>query len=381
MKKQSLTIRRWRFTEVVVPARPNSINHASLDRPLHMLPMAGQAGWSLQFDQLSKLIVELELDNGVVGLSEFYRGHSWATVEATARRLLGTSLLDFPLQAVPVARCREHNGFELALWDARAKSHGLRLCDFLGGPVRDRVKVNAWSGHRLTEEIGPMAAAFAAQGFDCWKFKCDLEDDVVGWSRAVRQAAPGMSMILDPNERWQHPYEAKRRLRGLAETGNLLCLEDPLPRWMLSEYAALKELGLAAIVLHISLPYVEQGQRIQEAIRAVQCNAVDGFNFNGGLADLQQLDRIATAAGLPCWHGSEVDLGILEAMYVHQATAAPSCTWPSDIFGRMVREHDLLVTPLQIEPPHVKLPTGPGLGVELDRDALAHYRKKEMIIE
>ena len=68
-------------------------------------------------------------------------------------------------------------------------------------------------------------------------------------------------------------------------------------------------------------------------------------------------------------------------MYVHQAAAAASCSWPSDIFGRLVREHDLLTEPLRIEPPTVHLPTGPGLGVELDRAALAHYRKSEMIIE
>jgi muconate cycloisomerase len=381
MKKSDLTLRRWRFTEVVVPARQNSVNHASLDRPLHKLPVAGKAGWSLQFDELPKLICELELNNGVVALSEFYRGHSWDTVETTARRLLGASVLDFPLQQVPVARCREHDGFELALWDGFAKSHDLRLCDLLGGPVRDQVKVSAWTGHRLAEESASMAADVAARGFDCWKFKCDLDDDVAGWCQAVRKGAPGMSIILDPNERWDHPHEAKRRLRALAEVGNLLCLEDPLPRWMLPEYAALKRLGLAAIVLHISLPYVEHGQRVHDAIRAIQSDAVDGFNFNGGLAEFQQLDHIAAAAGLPCWHGSEVDLGILEAMYVHQAAAAASCTWPSDIFGRLVREHDLLSEPLRLAPPMVQLPTGPGLGVELDRSALAHYRKKEMIIE
>lgn len=381
MKGDALKIRRWRFTEVVVPARSGAVNHASLNRPLHKLPVAGRDGWTLQFDELPKLVAEMELDNGVVGLGEFYRGHSWPTVEAAARRLLGMSLRDFPLQNVPVARCREHDGFELAIWDAYAKSHGLRLCDLLGGPLREQVKVGAWTGHRLPEEIGPMAAAFAVRGYDCWKFKCDLEDDVAGWARSLRESAPGMAMILDPNERWNHPHEAKLRLRALAEAGNLLCLEDPLPRWMLSEYAALKRLGLAAIVLHVSLPYVEHGQRVHDAIRAIQCDAVDGFNFNGGLAEFQQLAHIAAAAGLPFWHGSEVDLGILEAMYVHQAAAAAGCTWPSDIFGRMVREHDLLAEPLGISPPSVRLPSGSGLGVELDRAALVHYRKQEICIE
>ena len=75
------------------------------------------------------------------------------------------------------------------------------------------------------------------------------------------------------------------------------------------------------------------------------------------------------------WHGSEIDLGILEAMYVHQVHAAPSCIWPSDIFGRLIRSHDLLQTPIRIEGSYAYLPqAGYGLGVELDRDAIEQYR-------
>ena len=375
------TIRRFRFTEVRVPARANSINHPSLDRPLHKLPIAGADGWSVQFDALPKVIVELELDGGVVGLGECYRGHQWATLEAVARRFVGVDLRQLVLQALPIARCREHDGLECAVWDAFARHHGLRLCDLLGGAVRERVAVGAWTGHRLPEEIGPMAAAFVADGYDCWKFKCDLHDDVAGWCRAVAGAAPSMRIILDPNERWERPDEVKRRLAPLAEVGNVLCLEDPLPRWMLHEYAALRKQASLAIVLHVSLPYVEHGQRVHDAIRAIQLEAVDGFNFNGGLAEFQQLAHIAAAAGLPCWHGSEVDLGVMEAMSVHQAAAAAACIWPSDIFGRLVREHDLLQSPLDLTPPHVTVPQGVGLGVELDREALAHYRTDERVIE
>lgn len=381
MTGKETRIVRFRLTEVIVPARAGAINHPDLDRPLHKLSIAGQPGWTLQFDALPKLLLELELDNGITGLGECYRGHSWATVDAIAKRLLGTALADIPLQQVPIARSRERDGFELAIWDAFAKTHGLRLSDLLGGPVRKRVKVGAWTGHRKAEEIPEMAAAFARRGFDCWKFKCDLEDDVVAWCQAVRKGAPAMTVILDPNERWEQPHEAARRLRALADVGNLLCLEDPLPRWMLSEYRSLRLLGLAPISLHVSLPYIEHGQRVHDAILALQEQAVDGFNFNGGLAEFAHLAAIAAAANRPCWHGSEVDLGILEAMYVHQAAAAPTCTWPSDIFGRLIREHDLLKKPLTIDPPYVSLPEGPGLGIEVDRDAIEHYQTDFRVVE
>jgi len=68
-------------------------------------------------------------------------------------------------------------------------------------------------------------------------------------------------------------------------------------------------------------------------------------------------------------------------MYLHQAAAAASCVWPSDVFGRMIREHDLLETPLRFEPPFAFVPEGPGLGIELDRAALEKYTVRQTVID
>jgi len=365
--------------EVIVPAKPGTVSSESINKPLHMLPVGAKAGWSVQFDQLSKIILKLELDNGVVGWGELYRSHNWGQVKEIIEVLLGADIENFTLQELPFTFCREYDGFECAIWDAYAKAHNLRVVDLLGGPVRDRVRVGAWSSHREAEEVAELVTDFAKQGFDCVKFKSDLEDDVVDWCRIINDATPGMEVIIDPNQRWENSYQVRKRLDGLQEVGNVLCLEDPIPRWQLSEYALLRQYSSVPMVRHISLPYVLQGQRIKDAIQAIQLSAVDGFNFNGGLANFQRLDHIAHAAELPCWHGSEVDLGILEAMYVHSSAAAASCVWPGDIFGSLIREHDLLKEPLKIEPPFVLLPEGPGLGVEPDIQAIEHYMidKKE----
>jgi muconate cycloisomerase len=367
-------IERIVATEVVVPARPGAINSPGVDQPLHKLPVAGQASWTVQFDALPKCILELHFDDGTVGLGELYRDHDWRVVERVSRRLVGARLSDLPRQQLPIAHCREYDGFECALWDAFAKQHGLPLVDLLGGQLRQQIRVGAWSGHRELGDVKPLAGRVAEMGYDCIKFKCGLADDVAGWCRAIADEAPSLQVILDPNERWNTPAESRRRIDALAPLGNVLCLEDPIPRWMLDEYAKLRAYSSIPIVLHVSLPYIYHGQRVHDAIRALQLGAVDGFNFNGGLVGFQQLDKIAAAAGLPSWHGSEIDLGILEAMYLHQCAAAASCTWPSDIFGRLIREHDLLATPLDLQPPRATLPRGPGLGVELDRDAVRHYQ-------
>ena len=368
-----MKIKRVTAYEVVVPAHDGVIESKGIEKPLHKLPVGATEGWSIQFDKLPKLIIKLELTNGIIGWGELYRDHNWSVVENIIRILLGKDIKEISLQKLPISFCREYDGFECAIWDAYAKLHDLRVVDLLGGPIQDKVRVGAWSSHRKTEEIQSLVAAFHEQGYDCIKFKTDLEDDVESWCKEIYSVSEDMKVILDPNERWMYPGEVRSRADQLSSIGNVLCLEDPLPRWMLSEYALLRKYTSIPIVLHVSLPYILHGQRIKDAIQAIQHEAVDGFNFNGGLANFQRLDHIATAANLPCWHGSEVDLGILEAMYVHSCAAAESCIWPSDIFGRMIREHDLLTAPLNIEPPFIHLPDGPGLGIEPDLKAIDHY--------
>lgn len=366
-------------TEVVVPAREGSINSASLHRPLHKLGAKGREAWTQQFDELPKMVVQLEWEDNLIGLGELYRDHDWETVETIAASLLGRELDSFILQALPISLCREYDGFECAIWDSLAKAHGLPMVKLLGGAVQARVLVGAWTGHREVDEIPELARRFAGMGYRHWKFKCDLGDDVVTWCAAIKEAAPGMKIVLDPNERWEFAYEARARLRELEPLGNVLCLEDPLPRWNLDAYRELRAHSSIAIALHVSLPYIAHGQRVSDAVNALTHGAVDGFNFNGGLAKFGQLGHIAAAANLPFWHGSELDLGILEAMYLHQCAAANLCIWPSDIFGRLVRTHDLLRTPLRLEPPYAYLPTGPGLGVELDLAALEAYTTRQEV--
>ena len=294
--RQAGTIQSLEFSELIVPAKPGVINSAGLDKPLHMLPVGAQSGWSVQFDQLPKLVLKMTLANGVVGIGEFYRGHDWPIVEDIARALLGVDLFGLCLQDLPLPLNREHDGFECAIWDAFAKSHHLPLYQLLGGKVRERVKVGAWSSHRTVEEVGSWVEPYRRAGYDCIKFKCDLEDDVVAWCAAIAARCPGMQVILDPNERWENAGEARAILRGLERVGNVLVIEDPLPKWMYRDYADLRQFTSIRIVQHISLPYVYQGQRVHNLINTIEHRSVDGYNLNAGLAKFRQMDAIVAAA-------------------------------------------------------------------------------------
>ncbi|MCZ2153502.1 MAG: hypothetical protein LC114_06315 [Bryobacterales bacterium] len=370
-----MRVLRIDIDDVIVPAWPDSINSEELDRPLHKLSSGGRPGWTIQFDRLSKSIVRIHLDNGVVGLGEFYRDAPPAELRATAERLVGMDLRGLNLQDLPLARNRWYDGFECALLDAYARSAGIPLSMLLGGAFRKRVRCGYWTGHRTIADAARKAREGQAAGYDCIKFKCSLADPVVEWCSAIRDACgASMKIILDPNERFETLADALRIARRLEQIGNVLCLEDPLPRWDLHSTSLLRARTEIPIAVHVSLPYLEMGQMPHDALAAIREDACDYFNFNGGIWPCKQLFDVADLHGIPYWHGSEVDLGILEAAYVQKSVSGRRAELPADIFGRLVREHDLLKEPLRIVDGYVDVPEGPGLGIELDLSALEHYR-------
>lgn len=376
-------IKKLQFTEVIVPTNKESVNSKGIYKPLHMIPVnkSGKTGWETQFDELPKLILELHLENGIIGLGEFYRDHNWDVVESIAASLLGVDIEKLPLKQLPIGLFREYDGFECAIWDAVCHLRKISMVEMLGGQLQPKIKVGAWSSFRHLKEMGPFAKIKQKEGFDTLKLKCSLEDDVVGWAEEIAKHAPKMQIILDPNQRWENLGETRKIVRALEQVGNVFCLEDPIPFWMVKEYAELKNFSSIRLVRHISLPYIYQGQRAHHLIQYLKESACDGFNFNGGLAGFTKLEQTAAMANLYCWHGSEVDLGILEARYLHSVAASSHCIWPSDIFGRMVRKHDLLKIPLTIKPPFAYLPKGLGLGVALDKKALQKFKVLDKVIE
>lgn len=378
-----MKIASLQLDEVVVRAKPDSVNSPELNHPLHMLPHGGKAAWSVQFDEIPKLILRLETDAGITGIGEFYRGVPIAAVADLAQCLLGADLTSLNLQALPLPSGRLYDGFETAILDAVGKMRNVSVSELLGGRYRDRVSCGYWTGHRTIEDAARKAKEGQDKGFDCIKFKCAHTDPVAEWCAAIREACgPSFRVILDPNQRFENVPTARQKAAELAEIGNVLCLEDPIARWDLESLAMLRQMVPIPIALHVSLPYQEMGyQYPTDVLRAVRLEACDYFNFNGGCFPVKRLATIAELTRKPFWHGSEVDLGILEASYVHKCAACESATLPSDIFGELVREDDLIATPLHIEAGTVQVPEGPGLGVELDLDALTRHRTNQWIFK
>jgi muconate cycloisomerase len=361
--------------KVVVQAKPDTVNSPEVRDPMHMLVLDGRPAWQVQFDQIWKYIYRVQTDEGIEGLGESYRGVNPLVVDGIITSLIGADPMKMNLRDLPIAWSREYDGFEAAMFDLVGKKLGVPAYRLLGGAYRDAIDVDYWTGRRTTADAIRKAREGCEAGFHGIKFKCNLQDDVVAWAQGVREACgPAFRIVLDPNTRFDRPAEVLRFARQLEAVGNIQCLEDPVPRWNLQWYRLLREKTLLPIALHVALPYLELGQVLQDTVKAIQLEAVDYFNFNCGIANFVRMADIADAAGIPCWHGSEVDLGILEAAYLHACAAARNCTLRSDIFSELVREDDLIVEPIALKNGRATVPQGPGLGVELDVKALAKYR-------
>jgi muconate cycloisomerase len=181
--------------------------------------------------------------------------------------------------------------------------------------------------------------------------------------------------LLDPNQRWKDVETTIALMEGV-ELDVMLGLEDPILHTDIEGFKYLKKNMGIPLYRHISLPYT---QDIRDMIAFVRADAADGYNFNGSAYNCVLLAEIAHLEGKSCWRGSEVDLGISETMGLHIASASINCTIPSDIFGELVREDDLIVNPFLFENGAAAVPTGSGLGIELDYEAIEKYKTNRLL--
>jgi len=364
-------IKSVRATEVIVPAKPDSLNSKSvldLDQKFAKKFLTG-ASWT-EFANQSKWIIELELNNGLIGIGETYRSADPAIVEETVRKFTGSDVLKLNWRRLPISDQRIYEGFETAVLDVVGKLLQVPVHQLLGGAYRDRIDCMGWTGRRTPEEAAQKAYEAMIKGHKVFKFKCSDEDPVRLWTDEIKKiCGDGIKIILDPNQRWKDVETTLRLMEGV-EKDIMLGLEDPILHEDVNGFRLLKEnLGIP-MYRHISLPYT---QDIRDIISFIRTDAVDGYNFNGSAFNSLLLAEIAHLEGKSCWRGSEVDLGISETMGLHIAAASINCTVPSDIFGELVRENDLIVEPIIFENGAAIVPQGHGLGISLDEQALNQY--------
>jgi len=327
------------------------------------------------------VILVVRTDEGLQGLGEVNLRFPRQLIEAEVQGWLGLDPLGENLAALtaPDSKLvseRLRIAFECALLDLRGRALGCPVTELLGGAVRTRVPVSLCTGYKTVENTARDAEWGWAQGFRTYKMKCivpdqtprlqDRVDYIVERVEAIHRAVPDMAVRPDIRRRLVEVWAAEEVARRLA--GHCLdCLEDPITSGAragtFSEWRRLRQRCAFPIAEHCDA---------QQIVRMWEAQALD-YAIIGGLA--QQTVRTAAMVahlGLEAWTQS-VGLGIANVLALHVCAAAPGLVRPSDIVGLWAKIDDCVVEPFPVEEGHVAVPSGPGLGITLDTDALARY--------
>lgn len=320
-----------------------------------------------EFPGIPKFILKLHTDSGIVGIGETARGLKEEGVRRNVEHLVGKNILDLNLSRLELPYMAAYSGFETALYDALGKAVGWPVWRLLGGMAQERVLVNYWCGRKNPQDMRRVAERAVAGKFRGIKIKGRPGDPVVKAVEAIAAVSPALKVTVDFNGYHKDVAEFLPIGRALDAIGNVEVIEDPITKSDLAGYAALCRTLKSPIALHLASP-----KAMIEAIGARACSV-----FNTGpapsMASFIANAYLAGAVGIPVWHGSGHELGILDAAMVHTCAAAANCTLPSDILSYQ-RVDDLVVRPVEIRDSFAIVPRAPGLGVELDEDAVRRYR-------
>jgi len=300
-----------------------------------------------------------ELGQGLVGHdTEDVRAElEPAELVAPTHRIDGKVLIENPT-----------TGIEIALWDIAAREAEEPLYELLGGACRTEVAFSEYFAYRPGLEDSPAdVAAFCArmvEQHDSPVFEGKVavrpvEEDV-RLVREIRAAiGPERELRLDANMGWR--LGTARRALGLLEPFDIANVEEPVAAF--ADQAELRR--TTAIPFSAHTPDVEAAARL-----GVPDTLVLGLGTFGGIAGTRRFIAACQEAGVGFWFYSG-DFGIQTAAYLHLAATTPYLDRASQSLLRWTTDDVIAGGPFSPGAGVVDVPSGPGLGVELDEAALA----------
>lgn len=383
-------------------------------------PLINAAG--LHAPYALRIIVEIVTDDKLYGLGEVPgSAATTAALEAAADVLIGQD--PFQLNAITAAMQRRlgpdgaanrdqtpwnprrlthiFSAVEVACFDLMGKAVGRPVCDLLGGRVRDRVDFSAylfykyegaggalgfgtdphaggWAAARQQAALDPDGIVAEAQamcdefGFKSIKLKGGAmpPDEEAAAMLALHKAfGPGTPLRLDPNAIWtvETAIRIGKQLEGILEY-----YEDPVRG----------QEAMAAVGQAVNIPRATNmcTTSFDDIPGSVRLNSEDiilsDHHFWGGLRPSIELARICRTFGRGLSMHSNSHVGISLAAMAHLAAATPNLTYACDTHYPWQSEEVLQGGRLQFDDGALVVSHEPGLGIELDRDALAQLHQQ-----
>jgi glucarate dehydratase len=274
-------------------------------------------------------------------------------------------------------------GIEMAGLDAAGKSLGVPVYRLLGGKTRDTIEFGAYVFYRYRDpktgiggEDTPHAIAArtrelcARHGFRTIKLKGGVYRPTEEFKalELIRADFPDAPLRWDPNAAWSVETSIRIAHRLMASGMDLEYLEDPTATLEgMSQVRKAVSIPLATNMCLVAWDQLAPGIRM----RAVDVILSD-LHYWGGFQQNRKMIAVAEAFNLGIGMHSDRELGISTSAMLHLAAATPYITYAIDSHYHD-QVDDLITQPFVYQNGCMKVPDGPGLGVELNRDKLARY--------
>ena len=346
------------------------------------------------------VLLKLHTDEGVTGISEsgdtslWYMGESQDSIFSNIVNVFGPMLLGedpFNIEVIvnrmdKAVRGNNHAKatVDYALHDLAGKALGVPLYKLLGGRSNEKIALAYVMSSGTPEQVAAQARKLAAAGYGGLKLKVGAnnpEDDVAMVAEVRKAVGPGVKIMTDTNGGWSY-FQALRFLRRVAQY-DLFLAEQPIPWWDMD--------GLARLRRKVEVPIFadEAAAELSDLIKLHERDAIDGFFLKvpkaGGIHKSRKYVAVAQAMGLNVMCGCMINSGLGAAVEAHFLAA-------TEWMGRIEQEsigplnlydlidtvsqpypEDLAVVPPRYEGGFLYPPEGPGLGIELNEEAVKKF--------
>lgn len=338
-----------------------------------------------------RTILELVTDEGIVGLGEVGGGDQRAALMKLKPRILGMD--PFHLESIKLkvlraiyylSNARIYAAIEIACLDIQGKAMKRSLSDLLGGSIRDRIPMIAylfWRYDRTDGKDDNCAEDLAdwcvelneTLGVKSMKLKAGVMDP--GEEARVlelcrERLGPDFGLRIDPNGVWSVPTAVRigQRLEAIAPE----YFEDP--SWGLN--------GNAAVRSQIRIPVATNmyPARFDDLAPAIKLGSIDivltDIHYWEGPRGVKDLAAICRTFNLGVAMHSGAEFGIELAAMLHTASTIPEMTFAGDAHYHYLTDDIIAGGLMKYENGSIKVPTGPGLGVELDEEKMEKYERE-----
>ncbi len=376
------------------PSRITQIRATPVTVPLQApLLHSNGAHWG----RFVRTIVEVETDDGYVGLGEFGGGGEVASngIESLIGYLQGHNV--FELEALRFAICNPtaslynnrtqlHAAIEFACLDVMGQRLGVPVAELLGGRLRGSVEFASYLFFRLpnnttgagevrtADQLVAHAKALQVEhGFATHKLKGGVyaPDYELNAYQALAAALPNDRFRYDPNSAFSLA-DAIRFGQGIEHINNDY-YEDPV--FGMPQLSRLREFVRIPIATNTVVVNFEQlAMNITTQPRAVDVVLLD-TTFWGGIRPCIKAAGICDTFGLGVAVHSSGELGIQLATMLHMGAVVPNLGYAADAHYHHLVDDIIVGGKMKYVNGAIKVPTGPGLGVQLDRNKLAEYHE------